>query len=196
MASASVEGVILAAGLSRRTGRHKMTLPLGGKTVIEHTIAGMAEVVERIHVVIGHQAERLRELLAGRPRIELVMNEGYQASMFSSVKAGIARVRAERFFLLPGDYPLVGADVYRALLRSDGEIVIPTFQGRKGHPVLLRSGLIPEILAQPPDATLRDYIVRKGYVTVKVADEGILLDIDTLDDYYALVARWTQAHGE
>lgn len=196
MVSASVEGVILAAGLSRRAGQYKMTLPLGDRTVIEHTLAGMAEVVERIYVVIGHQAKRLRELLAGRPRVELVMNEDYQSGMFSSVKAGIARVRAERFFLLPGDHPLVEANVYRALLRSDGEIVIPTFQGRKGHPVLLRSGLIPEILAQPPDATLRDYIARKGHVTVEVADEGILLDIDTLDDYHALVARWTQSHGE
>lgn len=190
MVSGSVEGVILAAGLSRRTGCYKMTLPLGDRTVIERAIAGMAEVVERIYVVIGHHAERLQELLSGRPNIELVMNADYQSGMFSSVRAGIARVCAERFFLLPGDHPLVEAGVYRALLSSDGEIVIPTFRGRKGHPVLLRSGLIPEILAQPQNATLRDYIARKGYATVEVADEGILLDMDTLGDYHALVARW------
>ncbi len=196
MVSGSVEGVILAAGLSRRTGRYKMTLPLGDKTVIERAIAGMAQVAERIYVVVGHQADRLQELLRGRPNIELVLNPDYPSGMFSSVKAGIARVHAERFFLLPGDHPLVGADVYRALLRSDGEIVIPTFRGRKGHPVLVKSYLIPEILARPQDTTLRDYFAQKGFATVEVADEGILLDIDTLDDYYSLIAQWTQTHGE
>ena len=58
-----VEGVILAAGLSRRSGRFKMTLPLGERTVIEHCVAGMAGAVSRIVVVVGWQASRLQELL-------------------------------------------------------------------------------------------------------------------------------------
>ena len=58
------DGVVLAAGLSTRMGQHKMTLPLGGKTVIEKSVEGMYEVVRRVLVVVGWQAERIQELLA------------------------------------------------------------------------------------------------------------------------------------
>jgi molybdenum cofactor cytidylyltransferase len=185
-----VEGVVLAAGLSSRAGGYKMEMPLGDKALIERSIEGMLVVASRILVVVGWKAERVRELLAGYPQVEIVLNEAYQEGMFSSVKAGLAQVRAERFFLLPGDHALVGATVYRQLLTVTGDIVIPTYQGRKGHPVLMRGELVPEILGQPPGSILRDYVNRKGYTLVEVDDEGILIDVDTPADYDAVVARF------
>ena len=186
----TVEGVILAAGLSSRAGEYKMTLPLGERTVIEHTIAGMCEAVERVIVVTGWQAERLQDLLADREGVDLVHNAGYRAGMFSSVRVGLAQVRAPRFLLLPGDLPLIGRRVYERLLKTPGEIVIPTFEGRRGHPVCMSSQLVPEILAQAEDSNLRAYIQGKGYDTVEVEDEGILLDLDTPEDYGRLRARF------
>ena len=166
-----------------------MTLPLGERTVIEHTIAGMRDVVERIIVVTGWQAVRLQDLLADRDGVVLVHNAGYRAGMFSSVKVGLAQVRVPRFFLLPGDLPLIGPRVYERLLEAPGEIVIPTFEGWRGHPVCMSSQLVPEILAQADDSNLRAYIQGKGYATVEVADEGILLDLDTPEDYDRLRDR-------
>jgi molybdenum cofactor cytidylyltransferase len=128
-----VEGVVLAAGLSRRSGQFKMALPLGDKTLIEVTIDGMLPFVDRVIVVVGWLAERLRVLLAGRRNVDLVYNERYREGMFSSVRAGIAQVRAARFFLLPGDQPLVQAEVYARLLTAEGAIAIPTYHGKKGH---------------------------------------------------------------
>jgi len=189
-----VEGVVLAAGLSRRSGRFKMTLPLGDKTVVEVTIDGMLPFVDRVIVVVGWQAERLRTLLAGRPDVDLAYNERYREGMFSSVRAGIARVRAGRFFLLPGDQPLVQAEVYTRLLLAEGAVAIPTYHGKKGHPVLLDSGLVPEILAQPAEGTLRDCIQAEDCTTVEVEDEGILIDLDTADDYAAIVDRYRAQH--
>jgi len=80
------------------------------------------------------------------------------------------------------------------MLSVAGDIVIPTFEGRKGHPVLFGSALIPEILSQPGDATLRDYIAVKGYTALEVEDEGILLDIDTAEDYDRARARYQRRH--
>jgi molybdenum cofactor cytidylyltransferase len=184
-----VEGVVLAAGLSTRSGQFKMTLPLGPKTVLEHAIESMSPFVERVIVVTGWQAERLRALLAGRADVTLVHNERFREGMFSSVCAGVAQVRAGRFFLLPGDQPLVPAEVYARLLSVDGTVVLPTYGGKKGHPVLLDRSLVPEILAQPAGTTLRDVIHRAGYTAIEVGEEGILIDLDTAEDYAAILDR-------
>jgi molybdenum cofactor cytidylyltransferase len=184
-----VDGVMLAAGLSSRAGCYKMALRVGDKAVIQRSVEGMYDFVRRVHVVVGWQADRIRELLKEYGKVEIVRNEGFQEGMFSSVRAGIVRVRAPRFFLLPGDYPFIRSDVYKALLATSGDIVIPTFEGQRGHPVLIDSRLIPEILAQPADGTLRDFVRAKGAVTLDVQDEGILIDIDTPQDCTAARAR-------
>ncbi len=190
-----VEAVVLAAGLASRSGGYKMTLPLGDKTVIERSIEGMYSIVRRIWVVVGWQAERIHQALPAYDKVEIVLNQQFRAGMFSSVKTGLACVRAPSFFLLPGDCPLIGADIYARMLGVPGDIVVPTFEGKRGHPTLFRSTLIPEILSQPDDSTLRHYIDRKGYTVVKVQDDGILYDMDTPEDYGAVCARLhLQAH--
>jgi molybdenum cofactor cytidylyltransferase len=189
-----IEGVVLAAGLSTRSGTFKMALPLGDKTAVERAIAGMYEITRRILVVAGWQAERIEALLAPYARVEIVRNEGFRDGMFSSVQAGLAQVRAPRVFLLPGDHPLIGPEIYLQMLAEEAEIVIPTCEGKKGHPVLLSGNLIPEILALPVDATLREYIAARGYTTVEVGDRGILMDIDTPEDYQAALAALRRGH--
>jgi len=198
------DGVILAAGLSTRSRRFKMALPLGDKSVIEWAVEGMVDAVERVLVVVGWQADRVRELLAPGlqgpcpqgpcPKVEIVPNPSFRDGMFGSVKVGIAQVRAPCFFLLPGDHPVVGPHVYQQLLAASGEIVVPTFRGRHGHPVRIDSALIPEILDYPASGTLREWIWGKGFATLEVEDEGILLDVDTPEDYQALLLRHEASH--
>ena len=193
-ATPHTEGIILAAGLSTRAGQYKMALRLGDKTLIEHSITGMAPVVERIFVVGGYRIEVLRQILAGYSQVEVVHNTAFRDGMFSSVRAGLQRVRAERAFLLPGDYPLVSTETYLRLLAEPGDVVIPTCGGRKGHPVLLSAHAIAEILRQPGTSTLRDCIRQIGAVTVDVQDEGILLDVDFPDDFEAVKRVYEDEH--
>jgi molybdenum cofactor cytidylyltransferase len=189
-----VEGVILAAGLSTRSGRWKMALPLGNKTVLQRCVEAMLNAVDRIWVVTGWQAERVPSLLQGYPKVNLVPNPDYRRGMFSSVQVGLARVHAERVFLTPGDYALIPSSVYAKMLDVPGEIVIPTHAGKRGHPVLLGRASIREILALHSNATLRDYIAASGFVTVEVGAPGIHLDVDTPEDY-AAVRRLTQGRS-
>lgn len=184
-----VEGVVLAAGLASRSGGRKMTLPLGDRMVIEHSIEGMYDIVSRILVVVGWQAEQIQQALAPYDKVEIVVNRRFRAGMFSSVKAGLAQVRAPSVFLLPGDCPLITANIYRRMLTIPGDIIIPAFEGKRGHPILLRSTLIPEILSRPDDSTLRQYIDHKGCVVVEMDDDSILYDMDTPEDYDAVCAR-------
>lgn len=160
-----------------------MTLELGGKPLLAHCLESMYDVCARIVVVGGYQYEKLLPILVQYPKAHLVVNENYQAGMFSSVIRGLEFVTSDRFFLTPGDYPAISEDVYLQMLGEVGEIVLPTFQGKRGHPVLMQSTLINEITTVSIYTSLREFIAMKGYKTVEVDDSGILYDLDTMDDY-------------
>lgn len=178
-----IEGVILAAGLSSRAGRYKMALPLGDKTVIERCIESMYDICDRLIVVGGHRIEEISRLLAGKAKINIVFNVDYEQGMFTSVKTGLQHVKAERFFFTPGDYPLISKDVCEKMLGVEDEVVIPRYNGKRGHPVLLSKAIISELHSNSRYTNLKEFIDTRRYSFVDVSDPGILLDIDTMEDY-------------
>lgn len=182
-----LEGVVLAAGYSRRAGTFKMTLEIEKTTIIEKCIAGMYELCSRIIVVSGFQAAKLEQVLAGYPKVDIVFNKHYHLGMFSSVKFGFQQVRSERFFFTPGDYPLVSREVYTALVNVNGEVVVPVYRGHPGHPLLLQGVLARELVQDSRCTNLREFLAHKNLVTVGVQEPGILQDIDTFDDYQRMV---------
>lgn len=178
-----IEGVILAAGASSRAGTFKPALLIGNRSMIVRCIEGMEEICDRIIVVGGNEFDRLRSLLEGIPKVECLENSSWQKGMFTSVKAGLSLLKGDRFFVIPGDIPLVPSSVYRALLEIEAEIVIPSFQGRNGHPVCCSRAVISRILCEPDESSFRDVIRAIGFHTVHVDAEEILIDVDTLEDY-------------
>lgn len=182
-ANSKVEGVVLAAGFSTRAGGFKMNLDLHGKTLLEKCLEPMIHVCSRIIVVGGHRIEDLYPTVAGYPQIKLVLNEKYGDGMFSSVREGIKHVCQSKFFLIPGDYPLIRRETYSDMLLVNGDIVVPCCQGKTGHPVLLKSSLIPELLETQEHTRLKDFITAKGFVRFETNDPGIRTDVDTMDDY-------------
>lgn len=182
----AVEGIILAAGLSSRANTFKMTLMFRGKTIIEHSIDNMLEVCERIIVIGGYRIECLEPIIKRYDKAELIFNESYIDGMFSSVKKGLCCIKGDKFFFTPGDYPLVEPEVYKELLKHDGDVVIPTYEGRKGHPILFKSSTSEEILRKTKYSNLREYIRDKKQLLVPVYCSGILMDVDTMEDYERL----------
>jgi len=187
MIDTNIDGIILAAGFSSRTGVFKMELQLGGKTMIQRVIDEMQELCSRVIVVAGYKKERIIELTKGYANLDVVFNSCYTKGMFTSVKEGVKHVKSPWFFLTPGDYPLITQSIYQKLLearcQSDRCVFIPVFKGMKGHPILVKSDLVKELLAEPDDSNLRKLIERKGFTPVPVDDEAILVDIDTMEDY-------------
>ncbi|MBN2432185.1 MAG: nucleotidyltransferase family protein [Acidobacteria bacterium] len=182
----TLEGVVLAAGKSTRTShQYKMELDLGGQPVIRRSVESLLPVCRRVIVVGGHNYDRLCRLVADCGGVETVCNHQYERGMFSSVCCGIRQVRGDAFFLLPGDIPLVRPETVRRMAAVAADIVVPRHEGRKGHPVLVHARFIPEILAMPADATLRDFMHRQEITVLDVTDHGIVMDIDDLDDYEA-----------
>ncbi|MDQ1352105.1 MAG: molybdenum cofactor cytidylyltransferase [Acidobacteriota bacterium] len=186
------EGIILAAGFSSRAGTFKMELPVSEKTLLERVIEGMTPVCPRIIVVAGYRAERISRITRGYPMVEVVFNPIYEKGMFSSVQEGVRHVRGDLFFIVPGDHPCIPQEVYRRLKEAAEksnpgvDVFIPVFKGRKGHPVAMKRPMAAKILEEPPDSTLRTVILRNGFQLVEGEHEGILWDIDTMEDYRKL----------
>ena len=185
--------LILCAGRSSRLGAFKPLLPLGEETLIERVIRLFREAgVVDMTAVVGHRAESILPLLE-RHGVRPVLNARYDEGMFSSLRAGIGSLDRSRraFFVLPVDIPLVRPETLQALIDAflDGEIDVcrPCFRGRYGHPPLIASALIPAIEEFDGKGGLRALLARWRGRTADVAveDPGILLDVDTRDDYEA-----------
>jgi len=178
-----VEGIILAAGLSSRAQTYKMTLKFNNKTVIENTIDNMLGFCKRIILVGGYKIENLQPIAERYENVKLVFNENYETGMFSSVLKGMSAIVEDKFFFTPGDYPSIDTAVYNELLKQEGDIIIPTFLGHKGHPLLFKSSLIKEISQGGRYSSLREFVKERNVVLVPVSCRGILTDIDTYEDY-------------
>jgi molybdenum cofactor cytidylyltransferase len=180
-----IDCLVPAAGRSLRMGDWKPALPFGGATIVQCVVRTALEWCARVVLVAGYRGEELAALFAGEPRVRVAANPRWEAGMFSSLQAGAAAVSTVRFFICPADMPLIRPECYRALLdAAGGEVVLPVFAGRRGHPVLLDAALLPEIrTADPGSGRMKDIIARHRVTEVPWGDDTILRDIDTREDY-------------
>lgn len=180
----SVEGVILAAGLSTRAKTYKMTLEVGDKTVIERVIDSMLDVCSRVIVVGGYKIEKLKPIVEKYKNVILVNNEEYEKGMYSSIQRGFAEVKSDWILFTPGDYPLIDKEVCSELIKHTSEhVVIPTYDGKKGHPILMKNIIVREIAYTTKYSNLREALSNKDKFLVPVNNKGILMDLDTMEDY-------------
>ena len=186
-------GLVLAAGLSRRAGTLKPAIEVAGRTLLAHAVDGLRQCCGPVIVVVGHEAERVASLVAGRPEVKTVFNAAYAEDMFQSVRAGVGALpeTLDGFFILPVDCPLVSAEVLEAMVLAfdadpDHHPVVPAHAGRGGHPVLLPSEARQVILDSGPPANLRTILQGLQARRIPVASDTIHLDLDTPED----LARW------
>lgn len=178
------EGVILAAGRSSRMeGRVKMVMDLNDRTVIERSIDSLCPFCSRIVVVTGFHAETVMESAGHYREVDLVHNPDCEEGMFSSLRLGLRHTEGERVLILPGDCPFIPNEICEKLLQSKGDIVLPAYHGKNGHPVLLSRRAIEDLLADECCQSLQEYISVNKAEIITVDRPEILWDIDTLEDY-------------
>ncbi len=192
--SPSVDCVLLAAGESIRMGSWKMLLPFGGTTIIGTCLSAALEVCRRVIVVTGFRGEELEERVLGTdPRVLAVRNDRWRDGMFASIRRGVREVGTADYFIALGDMPRVDAALYRDLLvcrrlieADDIDAAVPTYRGKKGHPVLLGSRARELILAADEAVTLRDVMARLRTLLLPVDRAAVLQDIDLPQEYEML----------
>jgi molybdenum cofactor cytidylyltransferase len=155
----TVGAILLAAGESSRMGQLKALLPWGDRTLLEYQIDQVAaSCCQMLVVVLGHEAERLRELVGEHPGLDLgiVENRDYQSGKTSSIRVGATALPPDlsAIIVLTVDQPRPAWMLDRLIAereRLTAPVAVPTFGGRRGHPPIFAGELRSELLAVEVD---------------------------------------------
>lgn len=194
-----ISAIILAAGQSQRMGQNKFLLPWGKKKMIKQTLeiyleSPLAEII----LVLGHEAERILEEISPLP-VKIMINSAYPEGMSSSLRCGLLAVNQETTGILIalGDQPGIRREVVADLVGAFQKfyprqnIFVPTYAGQRGHPVIFSKKFFGEIEQLRGDVGGREILSRNEteILEVQVESEGILWDIDTMEDYFRYLPK-------
>ncbi len=190
-----ISAILLTAGRSRRMGAFKPLLPFGAQTVIETCINNLlAAQVEEVVVVLGHRAAEVRARLSDLP-IRFAMNTEVESEMSASIARGVEALssRGEGAVLVAlADQPAVTVQQIESVIaahrRTGARLVVPEWQGRGGHPVLIDLKFRASLLKLDSRRGLRALFDAHAneVLRVPVASPYIARDMDTWEDYRAL----------
>jgi molybdenum cofactor cytidylyltransferase len=192
-------GIVLAAGASSRMGNHKLLQRAGGKTILAWVLeAALASELERVILVLGHEAEKVLAALGAlgsHQRLTTVVNDGYKKGMSSSLQAGLKEAGNEfpSVMFLLGDQPLIKTATINLLLHrfweSDKDICVPVCDEKQGNPVIFSSRFYDRILGIRGDKGARKII--SAYpcyvISVEIDDPLCFSDIDDTEDMKTLL---------
>lgn len=189
--------IILAAGFSERMDAFKPLLPVLGESALLRAVElGRLAKVHCISVVTGYRHEDVEAALLSRhaKNIRHIYNNRYRDGMFSSVITGVHSLPndIDGFFLLPVDHCAVIKETLEMLIAafilSGGKtIVYPTYHGKRGHPPLIPYSYAADIKSYDGTDGMRGYLSPFPFEEAEVDDPGILMDMDTPQDYEALI---------
>lgn len=186
-----ISAILLAAGESKRMqGENKLTKLYNGIPLIQHSIINILNSsIEELIIVLGYQSEIISNLISDNKKIKIVINKNYSTGMSSSIKLGVKNLSrlSNAFFICLADMPLIDTKIYEDLIKSrnNNEIIVPTYKGERGNPVLLSKLMINEIIKIKGDIGAK-YILEKKLNKIKllpIESKSIILDFDTQDDF-------------
>ena len=186
-ASLPLAAAILAAGESRRMGSPKALLPYRGKNFAEYLLEVTTHSRIGIRrVVLGARAEEIRSQLHPGDA-EIAINQEWQRGQLSSIQTAVRSLPANQtagLVLCPVDHPLVSARLVAQLVEafdSSGKlIVLPTYRGKRGHPLIFAAPLYAEILAASPEVCARQVVWAHAADVLEVAteEEGVVMNLN------------------
>ncbi len=192
----NIAAILLAAGQSSRMKSDKLLLPYRSACLIDFPIRALLDVVEIGQIIIVVRPD-FRYELGWDSRIEVVRNPYYEEGMSTSLRVGVqaAALGTDAFLLALGDMPFLSAEKFRRVIREFQEsslpIVVPRYRGKRGHPVILDVQFRDALLSQKGDVGAREILRSFPHLIhwLDVDDPSFTLDIDTYEDYQAILAE-------
>jgi len=196
-----ISAIILAAGLSSRmNGENKLTKKINGIPLISHTIKNiLGSAVDEIVIVVGYEEDILKSLIEKNKKIKIIYNKNYNSGIASSIKIGLKNIstKTEAFFISLGDMPNVNQNIYNKLIKVRDkynkklkikykkEIIIPTYQGKNGNPILFSKYMKKKIMKIEGDAGAKSLVELNMNKILKVPfkNDAIILDFDKPEDF-------------
>jgi len=206
---------VLAAGVGTRLGGGKSLLPWQDSPLIVHVVEKTLRMPNllSVTVVLGHQAEKLQRCLetafpaVSASPLRIVHNLRWEEGLSASLQCGINALLdsseaacLRNILVLLGDLPLVREDTLALLCESHHRAcagnpqhaaTIPTYLGKRGNPVVLSRLIFPLLFTIKGDTGARSLLatLAENALFLPVDDQGILLDIDSPEDYAALLVN-------
>lgn len=195
----TVSAIVLAAGESQRMGYvNKLELRVQGVPLLCRAMNTLLSCeLEEVIVVVGHEAERVRAILDGLP-VCVVYNDRYREGRATSVNAGLAVMSkpCDGIMICLSDQGLLEPTDIQGLIdgfahRSHGSVLVPTYQGRRGNPVICEYRHRQTLLAGRRRVSCRQFIDANPELVYpfEVDRDHVVFDVDTPADYEALLAR-------
>lgn len=178
-------------------GVDKLSLPWGRRTVLEHCFETLLKSeVKEIVVVLGPRNKRVKNRFQGG-KAKVVVNPYSKRGMSTSIRRGLQVIHpgSAGILIALGDHPFLKTRTINALIRAfdrGGEgIIIPSFQGRMGHPVIFHKRYRKELLNLRGDVGGRTVVDRhpEAVKLVPVKSEGVVKDVDTWQDYVKVLKK-------
>ena len=193
----AIGAIILAAGESKRMGFPKMLIPFHGTTMIENVIANVsASSVESTLIILGTEKDRLIEVIK-KTTATYCYNDNYKEGMLSSVKCGFQNLSLDikDVLVFQGDKPYITSDVINRVIeayKSSGKgIVMPVYNGKRGHPLMIDRKYWNYIEKLEMSEGLRAlaYKFSEDVLEVETDCQGILRDFDTYEEYMSEINK-------
>jgi len=195
----AVSAILLAAGESRRMGAlNKLTLPVAGVPLLRHTVSTLLDSqLGEIVVVVGHDQQTAQTLLGDLP-LRLVGNERYAEGQMTSVYRGMEALRepCDGVMVCLSDQPLLTVEdinrlVHAFLQRCPTSVLVPTWQGQRGNPVILAYEHRDAILGGARNLGCKRLIENNPELVtpLEMDNDHVLFDLDTPEDYQRLLRR-------
>jgi molybdenum cofactor cytidylyltransferase len=176
-------------------GRQKALLTINGKSFVRHLvdIFHRASVTQTV-VVVGSGREAFVEHMSGTD-VLVAVNERFEEGQLSSIVAGINAIEAfhpDAILVHPVDHPLISGalvdSIIAAFTETSAPVVLPVFKRRRGHPVLFSAAVFAELKSASPDVGARSVVWSHAAEVreVETNEEGVILDVDTPEDYTRL----------
>jgi molybdenum cofactor cytidylyltransferase len=186
-----ISAVLLGAGASKRMGVNKLLLPWRRKTVLEHCFETLHQSkVQEVVIVLNIRNKEIVNLFQGL-KVKIIVNPYSKRGMSTSIRKGLEAIhpRCDGILIALGDQPFLKTRTINALIRAFDQgkegIIIPSFQGRHGHPVIFHRRYKRELLNLKGDVGGRSVIERHpgDSRVVPIKSIGVVKDIDTWQDY-------------
>ena len=186
-----ISAILLAAGQSERMGgENKLIKIINNQPLIKNSINNILESnIDELIVVVGYQEEILKKLINKNKKVKIISNKNFKRGMASSIKEGLKHLskKTEYFFISLGDMPNISKQIYNSLIKSrnNNKIIIPTYKGQRGNPILFDKSMKEVIINVEGDVGAKKIInmYDKKIFTFETNDQSIIQDFNTQEDF-------------
>ena len=199
-----ISSILLAAGQSlRMKGENKLIKEIDGAPIIKNEVKNiLSSTVNEIIIVLGYEENLIKTIIGENKKIKFIYNKDFKEGIASSIKIGLDNIskKSEAFFIGLGDMPNVNQNIYNKLIKSKlkynkklntkhrKEIIIPTFEGKNGNPVLFSKYIKHKMMLINNDLDAHKIIQlnKDKILNVPFDNDGILLDFNTVENFNSL----------